>query len=172
MKGLLLTLSLVLSLSTFGNDLYGITLKQTDGKELKLSSLKGKAVLFVNVATRCGYTGQLDDLEKLHQKYKTKKFTVVGIPSNDFKGQTPEGNEEVAKFCRLKYGVTFPLTEKAHVKGDKKIDLIKILQKDEHDIKWNFEKFLVNANGDVVARFGSGVEPLSKEVTTKIESIL
>ena len=76
MKGLLLTLSLVLSLSTFGNDLYGITLKQTDGKELKLSSLKGKAVLFVNVATRCGYTGQLDDLEKLHQKYKTKKFTV------------------------------------------------------------------------------------------------
>ncbi len=172
MKNFLFT---VLSLFLFqaqAGDLYSLNMKKTDGSEFPLKSLKGKAVLFVNVATRCGYTGQLDDLEKLFQKYKEKDFMVVGIPSNDFGGQTPEGDKEVAKFCRLKYGVSFPLTAKTPVKDEGKPELIKILLNGGENIKWNFEKFLVNKEGQVIGRFESGVTPLSKELTEKIESIL
>lgn len=157
---------------TFASGIYDLSLEKVDGDKLKLSELKGKTVLFVNVATRCGYTGQLDDLEKLYQKYKDKKFVIVGIPSNDFGGQTPEGDKEVGKFCRLKYGVTFPLTKKATVLGPKKIQLVQMLVKKGPEILWNFEKFLVNKDGELVQRFKSGVTPLSKELTQKIESVL
>lgn len=156
----------------FAGDLYSLEVVKTDGEKLKLADLKGKTVLFVNVATRCGYTGQLDDLEKLYQKYKAKNFMIVGVPSNDFGGQTPEGNKEVAKFCRLKYGVTFPLTTKTPVIGNKKPELIKLLLNGGGDIGWNFEKFLVNKEGKVVGRFKSSVTPLSNDLTKKIESIL
>lgn len=156
----------------YGQDLYGISMKKTDGEVLEFSNLKGKTVLFVNIATKCGYTGQLDDLEKLYQKYKEKDFMIVGIPSNDFGGQTPEGNKEVAKFCRLKYGVTFPLTAKTAVKGKGKPKLIDMLLKGQEDIAWNFEKFLVDKNGKVIERFKSHVTPLGAELTKKIESVL
>lgn len=173
MKKIVLFLSLMFSVITaFGSEIYDISMAKTDGETLKFSSLKGKTVLFVNVATRCGYTGQLDDLEKLYQKYKDKNFLIVGIPSNDFGGQTPEGDKEVAKFCRLKYGVTFPLTAKTPVKGPQKPKLISLLLKGQEDIAWNFEKFLVSKEGKVIERFKSGVTPLEAELTKKIEGIL
>lgn len=175
MKKLTAVMAMIYTLFTtslLANELYDLKLTKTDGETLSLSSLKGKTVLFVNVATRCGYTGQLDDLEKLYKKYEKKNFTIVGIPSNDFGGQTPEGDKEVAKFCRLKYGVTFPLLSKTPVTGDKKPELVKILLKGGEEIGWNFEKFLVNKEGNVVARFKSGIEPLSSELTKKIDSIL
>jgi glutathione peroxidase len=171
-KKLVLLFSLIFSFQLFGADIYDLSLNKVDGEKLKLSELKGKAVLFVNVATRCGYTGQLDDLEKLYQKYKKKDFVIVGVPSNDFGGQTPEGDKEVGKFCRLKYGVTFPLTEKAVVLGPQKIDLFKKLVKKGPEIRWNFEKFLVDKNGKLVGRFVSSVTPLSEELTKKIEGVL
>lgn len=172
-KNLSLALLLILlPFSVYSAGLFDLTMKKTNGEELKLSSLKGKTVLFVNVATRCGYTGQLDDLEKLYQKYKDKNFMIVGIPSNDFGGQTPEGNKEVAKFCRLKYGVTFPLTAKTPVTGSQKPDLIKLLLNGGQDIGWNFEKFLVNKEGKIVDRFKSHVTPLGAELTKKIEGVL
>lgn len=154
------------------HQLYDYKVKLTNGEDLKLSNFKGKAFMVVNIATRCGYTGQLDDLEKLYQKFKGKDFTIIGIPSNDFGGQTPEGNKEVANFCRLKYGATFPITNKTVVKGPKKSELIGKLIKGGDEIGWNFEKFLVDKKGKVVARFKSDIEPLSKELVQAINGAL
>jgi len=172
MKSLVTVFLMLLSFNGFSEDLYSFALKSVNDREFSAKNLKDKTVLFVNVATRCGYTGQLDDLEKLYKQYSQKNFLVVGIPSNDFGGQTPEGNEEVAKFCRLKYGVTFPLLEKTVVKGESKPKLIKFLLNGEKDISWNFEKFLVDKSGKVVSRFKSSVDPLSEELKNKIESLL
>lgn len=172
MKSLYLFLALIFSTTIFANSFYDFSVKTTNGEEMAFSKLKGKTVLFVNVATRCGYTGQLDDLEKLYQKYKEKDFLIVGIPSNDFGGQTPEGDKEVAKFCRLKYGVSFPLTQKTSVKGSEKPELVKYLLNEGPEIAWNFEKFLVSKEGKVIQRFESGTVPLSKELTSVIESSL
>ncbi|MAE22090.1 MAG: glutathione peroxidase, partial [Pseudomonas sp.] len=104
--------------------------------------------------------------------YKAKGFVLIGIPSNDFGGQTPEGNKEVAEFCRLKYGATFPIATKTVVKGEKKSDLVKFLVADGAEIAWNFEKFLIGKNGVVIERFKSGVEPLSDDLTKQIEAAL
>lgn len=169
MKRLCLFLFLFSSTTTFGLSFYDFKEKSVDGKELKFSEFRGKTVLVVNVATRCGYTGQLDDLEVLYKKYKPKGLVVVGVPSNDFGGQTPEGNKEVGKFCRLKYGVTFPLLEKRPVKGSAKDDLMKFLVNGGEEISWNFEKFLVSPKGKVVGRFKSGVEPGSEELQNSIK---
>ncbi len=145
------------------------------GKPMDLSEYKGKPVLFVNIATKCGYTPQLDGLEKLYQKYKEKGLMVVGIPSNDFGGQTPEANDEVKKFCKLNYGVTFPLTEKTVVKGEDKHPLIENLvsqSENKAEIGWNFEKFLVDKDGKLVERYGSAVKPDDSKLTDKIASVL
>ena len=145
------------------------------GKPMSLSQYKGKTVLLVNIATKCGYTPQLKGLEALYQKYKAKGLVVVGIPSNDFGGQTPEKESGVKKFCLINYGVTFPLTSKAVVKGDKKHPLIKALlaqAKDKSDIGWNFEKFLIDKNGKLVERYESSVKPEDKNLDSKISSIL
>lgn len=172
----LLTLIMTILLTTFihadEGKLYNYSIELTNGEKMELSSLKGKTVLIANIATRCGYTGQLDDLEKLYKKYKTKGFVLIGIPSNDFGGQTPEGNKEVAEFCRLKYGATFPIATKTVVKGEKKSDLVKFLVADGAEIAWNFEKFLIGKNGVVIERFKSGVEPLSDDLTKQIEAAL
>ncbi len=154
----------------------GQELKLIRGEDLKEADLKGKVVLLTNIATQCGYTGQLDDLESLYQKYKEKGLIVIGIPSNDFGGQTPEGNEEVAKFCKLNYGVTFPLTHKQVVSGNEKTPLFQTLLKEDPkqmgEIKWNFEKFLIDKQGKLIARFRSDTKPLSKEITQVIENQL
>ncbi len=156
-----------LSFSSYADDIFQMKIQDTD-----MSAYKGKTLLIVNIATRCGYTPQLEGLEKLYQSYKDKGLVILGIPSNDFGGQTPEKNEKVKEFCSLKYGVTFPLTNKAVVKGDKKEDLIAWLIKksgSEQEIGWNFEKFLVDKSGKNVERFQSGVEPDSKDLKLAIE---
>ena len=133
------------------------------------------AVLVVNIATQCGYTPQLDELEKLHQNYKDKGLTVIGIPSNDFGGQTPESDEEVAKFCKLNYGASFQISKKHVVTGDEKLPLVKKLidaSNSKNEIKWNFEKFLISKDGKVVQRFSSSVTPDSKELLSKIDAAL
>jgi len=138
------------------------TIKSIDGENMDLSAYKGKTVLFVNIATKCGYTPQLKGLEELYQNNKNKNFVVIGLPSNDFGGQTPEAGKDVKKFCALNYGVTFPLTEKLVVKGDKKHPFVANMinaSGDSSEIGWNFEKFLVDKNGKVVQRFKSSTKP-------------
>ncbi len=180
MKSLLYLSSLIASLlliqpAAWATSLHGQKINNIGGKPMDLTQYKGKPVLMVNIATKCGYTPQLEGLEALYQKYKDKGLVVVGIPSNDFGGQTPEDNEGVKKFCKLNYGVSFPLTEKAVVKGEKKHPLIAnlISQSDnKKDIEWNFEKFLIDKNGQLVERYGSSVKPEDKELTDKIVSLL
>lgn len=175
MKKILLCFALLFTSLAHAENFYDFKYTDTNKKVLKLSDFKGKTVMVVNIATRCGFTGQLDDIEKLYQKYKTKNFVVLGFPSNDFLGQSPESNEEIADFCRLKYGATFPIIEKQVVKGEGITPLYKWLttQKGfEGDIGWNFVKFIVNKEGKVVARFNSKVDPLDKEVTSAVEKVL
>ena len=154
------------------HEIYDYKIKLTNGEELDLAKYKKKPFMIVNIATRCGYTGQLDDLEKLYQKFKSEGFTIVGIPSNDFGGQTPEGDKEVANFCRLKYGATFPIASKTVVKGAEKSALFKELTKDGKEISWNFEKFLIDKNGKMIARYKSDIEPMSKSLVQAIKGTL
>lgn len=174
LKILSLVTSFLFSFSSFG--FADIDLEQIKGEKIQISQFKGKTVLVVNIATKCGLTGQLDDLEKLYQKYKSKGLVVLGVPSNDFLGQTPEGNEEVADFCRLNYGVSFPLIEKMSVKGESKSEFYKSLlakaPKPDTEVSWNFEKFLIDAEGKVVSRFLPKVAPLGGELEEKISSLV
>jgi glutathione peroxidase len=147
-----------------------------DGGELP--DLSGKAVLVVNVASRCGLTPQYAGLEKLHEDYADRGFTVVGVPCNQFRGQEPGTAEEIAEFCSATYGVTFPMTEKVQVNGDGAHPLYQRLTTtpdatgEAGDVQWNFEKFLVDGSGRVVGRFRPRIEPDSPEVRTAIEAVL
>jgi glutathione peroxidase len=173
MKTLLATL--LFSVSAFSASVYDLKLKDIKGAEYDLGKHKGKVTLFVNIASKCGFTGQLDPLQKLHNKYKDKGLVVVGIPSNEFGGQTPESNEGMAKFCRLNYGVKFPLMQKSVITGKKKIALYKTLlsqSSDKDDVGWNFVKFLVDKKGKVVDRYSSMTGPMSSSITEKIEKLL
>lgn len=173
-------MSLLLSfLITFAgaNTMYNEKITIIDGakKETTLNEYKGKPVLIVNIATQCGYTKQLDGLEKIYAKYKSKGLVVLGIPSNDFGGQTPEADGDVKKFCKLRYGVTFPLTTKQVVKGESKHPLIaQLIAADgkAQEIAWNFEKFLLDKNGKLVARYKSSVEPDNADLVKSIEKSL
>lgn len=165
----------LLPFSVFGS-YQQIPLAKIKGGEIKISELTKGPTLVVNIATKCGLTGQLDDLEKLYQKYKDNGFTLIGIPSNDFMGQTPEGNQEVADFCRLNYGVNFPLIKKMVVKGEEKSefyrDLIKNSPHPDTEISWNFEKFLLNREGKVVGRFSPKTAPLNGDLEEQIQSLI
>jgi glutathione peroxidase len=178
MNKLILTAILViLAQVSFANaaDFYDFKIKDTSGELYSFSNLKGKVVILSNIATRCGFTGQLDDLEKVYLKYKDKNLVVVGIPSNDFLSQTPEANKEVANFCRLKYGVTFPILEKQVVVGDNASELVKWIHTQkgyEGKILWNFEKFIVDKNGKVMERFRSMTNPSDSDFIKSIEKYL
>lgn len=155
--------------------LYKQHIKTIGRKSMDLNTYKGHPLLIVNIATQCGYTPQLEGLEKLYKEYKDKGLVVLGVPSNDFGSQTPEDNEGVKKFCKLNYGVTFPLTEKVVVKGEKKHPLISELlkqSKDHKEIAWNFEKFLVDKQGQLVERYASDVKPNDPALKDKINSLL
>lgn len=171
MKALFMIFILVGASAAHASDFYQFKMKSSKGKEIDFSSFRGKPTLVVNIATKCGYTPQLEGLEKLSQKYRGK-LNVVGVPSNDFGSQTPEKDEGVEKFCRLNYGVSFPLTTKSVVKGKDKISLIKFLVASGNDIRWNFEKFLVDGSGKVSQRFASSVAPMSDELVKQIEKLL
>jgi len=156
-------------------NVYSFAMTTIDGKEVSLSDYKGKALLIVNTASRCGFTRQYTNLEKLYETYKAKGFEVLAFPANNFMGQEPGSNQEIKNFCYLTYKTSFPLFAKTSVKGNDINPLYKYLTEQSQfkgAIKWNFNKFLVDTNGNVVARFDSPIDPLSRELTSKLESIL
>ncbi len=152
--------------------------KSIDGKEVKLSDYRGKVVMIVNVASRCGFTPQYAGLEKLYEAYKEKGFVILGFPANNFGGQEPGSDAEIKTFCSAKYNVTFPMMSKVSVKGDDKAPLYKFLTEAPSagefagDIGWNFNKFVVDKNGNVIARFASPTRPSDEKVTGIIEKAL
>lgn len=149
-----------------------------DGTEKALSDFKGQVLVLVNVASRCGFTGQYEDLQKLQEKYGSQGFTILAFPSNDFLGQEPGTNAEIVEFCRTSYGVTFPVFAKISVSGDEIHPLYKFLidEKTNHGysgkISWNFNKFIIDRKGRVVARFGSITKPMSAEFVGAVEKAL
>lgn len=175
--------------------LYDIPLKKIDGSDATLKEHKGEVLLLVNVASKCGLTPQYDGLEKLHEKYKAKKFSVLGFPANDFAGQEPGSNEEIQTFCKSTYGVQFPLYSKIPVTGPDKHPLYQHLTTAKPDtedregmekmlrgykmeptpkpeVVWNFEKFLINRSGHVVRRFSPDTAPDAPKLVEAIEAEL
>jgi glutathione peroxidase len=158
--------------------IYDVPIQTLDGSPADLHDYEDKAVLLVNVASKCGLTPQYTGLEKIHEQYKDRGFSVVGIPCNQFGEQEPGSPEEIKTFCSTTYGVTFPMTEKIEVNGDGRHELYQQLvdvpdSADGHtgDIRWNFEKFLVGPGGDVT-RFGPMVDPEAPELVEAIEKAL
>lgn len=154
------------------NSFYEIPVTTIDGKSTSLKDYAGKTVLIVNTASKCGYTPQYEGLEALYKKYQSKGLVVIGMPCNQFGAQEPGNEAEIKKFCKLKYGVEFPMLKKGDVNGPNRHALYKYLisnSLDKTDIKWNFEKFLVDKNGKVIARFDSKAEPNSKELVNLVE---
>jgi glutathione peroxidase len=153
-------------------------MKDIDGKEVDLSQYAGKVVVMVNVASKCGYTPQYTDLEAIFNKYKDQGLVVLGFPANEFGQQESGSDSEIKEFCTSKYSVTFPMFAKVIVKGDGTCDLYKFLTgsdtnpKFAGEIKWNFTKFLIGRNGEVIARFEPKVKPTSDEMTKAIEAEL
>jgi glutathione peroxidase len=160
------------------SSIYDFTMKSIDGQPVSLSSYRGKVVLVVNVASKCGFTPQYSALESIYEKYKDKGFVIVGVPANNFAQQEPGTDAEIKTFCTNKYNVTFPMMSKVSVLGDDKTPLYVYLTdkstdpKFAGDIKWNFTKFLFDKNGNPVARFEPNVKPDSPEVTAAIEGAL
>lgn len=151
---------------------FGLKAKSIDGKEIDLSTYRGKVVMVVNTASRCGYTGQYRELQQLQARYEKQGFTVLGFPSNDFAGQEPGSNEQIKSFCELNYNVTFPLFSKAPVTGEGKQPVYRFLTTGGPEVGWNFEKFVIDRNGKVAGRFLSKINPTAKEVETVLESAL
>jgi glutathione peroxidase len=174
MKSLtLFTLTIAMSLNLHAADLNKISLKDIKGAKTSLAALKGKAVLVVNVASQCGYTGQYAGLERLYRSMKADGLVVLGVPCNDFGGQEPESEAKILQFCESNYQVTFPLTEKVQIKpGKGQHPLYSALTKKSGPVGWNFEKFLVDRNGKVVGHFDSGVAPADSELTDAIKKAL
>ncbi|MFZ1291122.1 MAG: glutathione peroxidase [Melioribacteraceae bacterium] len=157
-------------------NIYEYTVKDINKKEVKLSDYKGKVLLIVNVASKCGFTKQYDGLQKIYEKYKDQGFEVLGFPCNDFGGQEPGTNKEIQEFCSLNFNVTFPMFDKVKVLGKDKSALFEILTNNtvtgKSDIKWNFEKFIIDKKGNVVDRFRSITTPESEKIISLIEQEL
>lgn len=158
---------------------HDITVRTLDGAAGALAEHAGKALLIVNVASRCGLTPQYAGLERLQQRYADRGFCVIGVPCNQFKGQEPGSAEEIHTFCSTTYGVSFPLLEKADVKGPNRHPLFAELTAAPYadgapagDVRWNFEKFLVSADGAVVSRWNADTEPEDPAVISAIEGEL
>ena len=154
------------------------TMKSIVGEDVKLSKYAGTVVVFVNVASKCGYTPQYKQLQELHSKYAAKGVAVVGIPCNQFRGQEPGSDEEILTFCKAKYGVDFDLMSKVDVNGDKQCELYKYLNaidvkpRGKGDVKWNFEKYILDRSGKPIARFSHKVKPDSKDFMAVINKAL
>lgn len=150
-------------------------LETIDGRTVTLRDFQGKTVLLVNVASKCGFTDQYEGLQALYEEYGEQGFAVIGFPANNFMGQEPGSNEEIQTFCTTEYGVTFPMMAKISVKGDDKHPLYRYLTEESEfsdEISWNFNKFLLNAKGEVVARYGSRDKPRGGELETAIQQQL
>jgi glutathione peroxidase len=154
-------------------NVHEFTLNDIDGKPVPLAEYKGKVVLIVNVASKCGYTPQYTGLEALYEKYKDQGFVIVGVPANNFGAQEPGTNEEIKTFCTRKYNVSFPMMSKVSVKGDDITPLYKYLTETKGgDVKWNFTKFLIGKDGQIAGRFESAVKPDAPELTSAVETVL
>lgn len=154
------------------SSIYDFAPSSIDGKPAPLSAYKGKVVLVVNVASKCGYTPQYAGLESLYEKYKDKGLVIVGFPANNFGGQEPGSNEEIKQFCSRKYNVSFPMYSKISVKGADQDPLYAYLTGAAGEVKWNFTKFLVGKDGKAIKKFDSAVAPESPELTSAVEEAL
>lgn len=157
------------------SNFYDLTVKTPSGQELNMADYKGKPVLIINTATKCGLAPQFDGLEKLHQDYKEKGLVVLGFPCNQFAGQEPETNDSVIESCKINHGVTFQLTEKIEVNGSNAHPIFKHLKKEKggfllSSIKWNFTKFLINKEGEVIQRYAPTTAP--EKIAGDIEKAL
>ena len=152
---------------------YDLTINSIDGKEMHMSDFKGKYVLCVNVASKCGYTPQYKQLQALYEKYQDR-LVIVGFPCNQFLGQEPGTNEEIVTFCEKNYGVSFPLADKLDVKGKNQHPVYQWLTNktlngvSDGNVKWNFHKFLISPSGEWLGEYASGVDPLGDEITSKL----
>jgi len=173
---LIAAISLLQMVAVRAGSLYDIAVKDINGKDTTLAAYKGKVLLIVNVASRCGYTPQYKGLEAIYKKYQDQGFTVLGFPCNQFGGQEPGTDAEIVQFCTSKYDVTFPLFDKIEVNGANRHPLYVALAGPDSsfpgDIKWNFNKFLIGKDGKILKRFDSKVTPESPELTQAIESAL
>ncbi len=158
--------------------IYEINVTDIDGNDVNLGKYKDKVIMFVNTASKCGYTPQYKGLQAIYDKYKERDFVILGFPANNFGGQEPGSNEEIKEFCTLRYKVTFPMFAKISVKGNDKHQLYQYLTSEKTnpkfagDVTWNFNKFLANHKGEIIARFSSKETPESKEVKNTIEKAL
>ncbi len=156
-------------------NIYGFTMKTIDGREKPLSDYQGKVLLIVNVASRCGYTPQYKDLEEVYRKYRSQGFRILAFPANNFGGQEPGSDKEIKEFCSANYNVTFDLFSKISVKGDDQHPLYRYITNESPfpgEVKWNFQKYLADRKGNIVAMFPSRVKPSDKQVVEKIEALL
>ena len=154
---------------------FDLSIKSIDNKIINLSEYKGKTVLLVNVASKCGFTKQYTDLQTLYEKYKEKDFIVLGVPSNQFGGQEPGSNNEIKDFCETNFNITFPITNKIDVKGNNAHIIYKWAKENHGNStvpKWNFHKILINKDGKVQNTFNSFITPLSDKIIKQIELIL
>lgn len=156
---------------------HSFTVENITGEPLDLSSFKGKVVLVVNTASRCGFTRQYADLVKLHEAYADKNFEIIGFPANNFMNQEPGTNEEIAEFCEVNFGVQFPMMARLSVRGRNQHDLFAYLTRAENpdftgNINWNFEKFLIGADGNLLRRFRSRINPNDDRVREAIDAAL
>jgi glutathione peroxidase len=179
MKKVLILMALLgSSLMAAEKTIYDFTVNSIDGQSTALSSFKGKVVLLVNVASRCGYTPQYTALESIYEKYEDRGLVVIGFPANNFGAQEPGTNQEIKTFCSAKYHVSFPMMAKVSVKGSDITPLYQFLtDKNLHpqsggEIGWNFTKFLVGPDGKLIERFDSAIEPNSPQLTAAIEKEL
>ena len=154
---------------------FDLNIKSINGEELNLNQFKGKTVLLVNVASKCGFTKQYTELQLLYDKYKEKGFFVIGIPSNQFGGQEPGTNDEIKDFCETNFNITFPITDKVDVKGESAHELYMWAKENYGKSavpKWNFHKILINKNGKIQETYNSFITPLSNKIIKEIELIL
>ena len=153
----------------------GFTMKNIDGVDVPLSKYRGKVLLIVNVASECGFTPQYKDLEALYRKYKDQGFMILGFPANNFGAQEPGSDQEIKSFCTTTYGVTFDMFSKISVKGEDQHPLYRLITSDPTyggEVKWNFQKYLVDREGKITGKYLSKVTPMSEELTSAIEKAL
>lgn len=173
MKTLITLLTTIISMTSFAQEsIHEFEFETLDGVTKSFADYKGKKVLIVNTASECGFTPQYEELQKLHEQYG-EKLVIVGFPANNFGKQEPGTNKEISAFCQKNYGVTFQMAAKASVKGDDIQKLFSWLNNQENpdfkgDIKWNFEKYLLNEKGQLIRRYRSAVKPLSSKITNEL----
>jgi glutathione peroxidase len=166
-------LAMLASVSIFAaSSVYEFQMKSIKGEPVSLSAYKGKVLLIVNVASKCGYTPQYEGLEALYKKYQDQGLVVLGFPANNFLWQEPGSDAEIQTFCKAKYGVTFPMFSKISVKGGDKAPLYQFLTSSGGEIPWNFTKFLIGKDGKPIERFSPGTKPDARELTAAIEKAL